>query len=162
VGPSCEQTQKVADIFANAHIPCRVSDNIDGELWSKLVWNCALNAVSALGQATYGQIAESVDARKVVEAVVDEVLQVAHAAHVALPGIEDAKAAMAGAMRISTQMSQALSSTAQDTMRGKRTEIDSLNGYVSRRGAELGVPTPVNHALFALVKLLESRSGSLN
>ena len=40
-------------------------------------------------------------------------------------------------------------------MRGKRTEIDSLNGYISRRGAELGVPTPVNHALYALVKLAE-------
>jgi 2-dehydropantoate 2-reductase len=52
-------------------------------------------------------------------------------------------------------MSGAISSTGQDLMRGKRTEIDSLNGYISRRGAELGVPTPVNHALYALVKLAE-------
>ena len=64
---------------------------------------------------------------------------------------------MAGAMKIATQMAGALSSTAQDINRGKRTEIDSLNGYISRRGAELGVPTPVNHALFTLVKLLERR-----
>jgi 2-dehydropantoate 2-reductase len=55
-------------------------------------------------------------------------------------------------------MSEALSSTAQDLLRGKRTEIDSLNGYISRRGAALGVATPINHALFALVKLAESRS----
>ncbi len=55
-------------------------------------------------------------------------------------------------------MAEALSSTGQDLNRGKRTEIDSLNGYVSRRGAELGVPTPVNQALFALVKLAESGS----
>jgi 2-dehydropantoate 2-reductase len=41
-------------------------------------------------------------------------------------------------------------------MRGKRTEIDSLNGYIARRGAELGIPTPVNHALYTLVKLAEA------
>jgi 2-dehydropantoate 2-reductase len=41
--------------------------------------------------------------------------------------------------------------------RGKRTEIDSLNGYIARRGAELGVSTPINHALFTLVKLAEGR-----
>jgi 2-dehydropantoate 2-reductase len=40
-------------------------------------------------------------------------------------------------------------------MRGKRTEIDSLNGYIARRGAELGVPTPTHQALYTLVKLAE-------
>ena len=58
-------------------------------------------------------------------------------------------------LSIASSMAGALSSTAQDIARGKRTEIDSLNGYVSRRGAELGVPTPVNQTLHALVKLLE-------
>jgi 2-dehydropantoate 2-reductase len=53
-------------------------------------------------------------------------------------------------------MSGALSSTAQDLGRGKLTEIDSLNGYVARRGAALGIPTPVNETLTALVKFLES------
>jgi 2-dehydropantoate 2-reductase len=43
-------------------------------------------------------------------------------------------------------------------MRGKRTEIDSLNGYIARRGTDLGVLTPVNHALYTLVKLAENRS----
>jgi 2-dehydropantoate 2-reductase len=49
------------------------------------------------------------------------------------------------------------SSTAQDIARGRRTEIDSLNGYVARLGEELGIPTPVNRTLHALVKLLEER-----
>jgi 2-dehydropantoate 2-reductase len=52
-------------------------------------------------------------------------------------------------------MPSTISSTAQDISRGKHTEIDSLNGYVARRGAELGVATPVNQTLYALVKLLE-------
>ena len=158
IGPRSERTERVAALFARANVPCRISENIEGELWTKLVWNCALNAVSALGRAKYGQIAASVDAWKVVASAVHEVLAVARAANVYPPGLEDLKAALAGALMVATQMSEALSSTAQDMNRGKRTEIDSLNGYVSRRGAELGVPTPVNHALYALVKLAEGRS----
>jgi 2-dehydropantoate 2-reductase len=158
VGPKNEKTERVAALFARANVPCRVSENIEGELWTKLIWNCALNAVSALGHAKYGQIAGSADAWKVVETAVYEVLAVAKAANIHPPGLEDPKAALAGALKIATQMAEALSSTAQDMNRGKLTEIDSLNGYVSRRGAELGVPTPVNHALYALVKLAEGRS----
>jgi len=157
-GPKSEKTERVASLFSRANVPCRISDNIAGELWTKLIWNCALNAVSALGRAKYGQIAASADARKVVETLVDEVLAVARAADIHPPGLEDPKAAIGGAFRIAAQMAEALSSTAQDMNRGKRTEIDSLNGYVSRRGRELGVPTPVNHALYALVKLAEGRS----
>jgi 2-dehydropantoate 2-reductase len=157
-GPKNEKTERVAALFSRAGVPCRISENMDGELWTKLIWNCALNAVSALGRAKYGQIAASADARKVVETVVDEVLAVARAANIHPPGLEDPKTAIAGAFKIATQMAEALSSTAQDMNRGKRTEIDSLNGYISRRGAELDVPTPVNHALYALVKLAEGRS----
>jgi 2-dehydropantoate 2-reductase len=158
VGPRNPPTERVAELFERANVPCRISDNIQGELWTKLIWNCALNAVSALGRAKYGQIAASDDALKVVETVVYEVLAVARAANIHPPGLEDPKAALAGAFKIASQMPEALSSTGQDMLRGKRTEIDSLNGYISRRGAELGVPTPVNHALYTLVKLAEGRS----
>ncbi|HEX4543056.1 MAG TPA: 2-dehydropantoate 2-reductase [Candidatus Acidoferrum sp.] len=158
VGPRNEKTERIAALFSRASVPCRISENIQGELWTKLVWNCALNAVSALGRAKYGNIAASADAWKVVETAVYEVLAVARAADIHPPGLEDPKAALAGALKIATQMAEALSSTAQDMNRGKRTEIDSLNGYVALRGAELGVPTPVNHALYALVKLAEGRS----
>jgi 2-dehydropantoate 2-reductase len=157
-GPRNEKTERIAALFSRANVPCRISENIQGELWTKLVWNCALNAVSALGRAKYGNIAASADAWKVVETAVYEVLAVARAADIHPPGLEDPKAALAGALKIATQMAEALSSTAQDMNRGKRTEIDSLNGYVALRGAELGVPTPVNHALYALVKLAEGRS----
>ena len=158
VGPPNARTGTFAALFERAGVPCRISENIDGELWTKLIWNCALNAISALGRAKYGQIAASEDARKVVESAVNEVLAVAAAAHIQLPGVADLKAGLAGALQIATQMAGAISSTGQDLMRGKRTEIDSLNGYIARRGAELGVPTPVNHALYALVKLAEERS----
>jgi len=157
VGPRNTKTERVAGLFERAGVNCRISENIAGELWTKLTWNCALNAISALGKAKYGQIAASEDARKVVEDVVREVLAVARAAKVQMPGLEELSAALAGAIKIATQMAGALSSTAQDLNRGKLTEIDSLNGYIARRGAELGVPAPLNHALYTLVKLAEGR-----
>jgi len=160
VGPRNPRSERIAALFERASVACRISDNIDGELWTKLTWNCALNAVSALGRAKYGQIAASADARKVVETLVYEVLAVAKAANIHPPGFEDPQVAIAGSFKIATQMAEALSSTAQDMNRGKRTEIDSLNGYIARRGAELGVSTPVNHALYALVKLAEGELAS--
>ncbi len=155
IGPPSERTTHLADLFGRAGIPCRVSDNIEGELWLKLLRNCALNAISALGKSRYGEIVQSDDAKKLMEQIVDEVLAVARAADVLLPGVHDRKSGMAAAMELATQMADAFSSTAQDLNRHRLTEIDALNGYISRRGTELGIPVPVNHALFTLVKLAE-------
>jgi len=155
IGPPSKQTTELADLFIRAGIPCRVSDNIEGELWLKLLRNCALNAISALGHIRYGQIVQSDDAKKLMEQIVDEVLAVARAANVVLPGVHDRNSGMASATELATQMAGAFSSTAQDLNRGRLTEIDALNGYISRRGAQLGIPVPANHALFTLVKLVE-------
>jgi 2-dehydropantoate 2-reductase len=155
IGPPSERTTQLADVFIRAGIPCRVSENIEGELWLKLLRNCALNAISALGHVRYGQIAQSDDAKELMEQIVDEVLAVARAAGVVLPRVDDRGSGMAAAMELATQMADAFSSTAQDLDRGRLTEIDALNGYISRRGAELGIHVPVNHALFTLVKLAE-------
>jgi 2-dehydropantoate 2-reductase len=58
---------------------------------------------------------------------------------------------------IAATMPGQTSSTAQDLARGRPTEIDHLNGLVARRGAALGIATPLNRALWALVKQLETR-----
>jgi len=155
IGPDRTATRSAAEVLRQAAVPCRVSNDIEGELWSKLLWNCALNAVSAVGRARYREIARNEDARKLVTTVVDECMAVARAAGVRLAGVDDAQAGFAGAIKIATDMAEQMSSTAQDLLRGRLTEIESLNGYIVRRGAELSVPTPVNHALYTLVKLLE-------
>jgi len=67
-------------MFTRAKVPCRISENLTGELWTKLVWNCALNALSALGKVTYGEIIASADAKILLEGTVYEVLAVARAA----------------------------------------------------------------------------------
>lgn len=142
---------RVADCFLRASVPCRISENIDGDLWAKLVWNCAGNAITALGRASYGQIARSESALQIFLAAANETMAVARAAGISLPPVDLANANV----KLARDLGNATSSTAQDVQRGKRTEIDSLNGYVVRRGAEHGVPTPVNSTLTALVKLLE-------
>src|SRR5215469_17790353 len=64
IGPHSSVVDKTAAFFERAKLPCRISDNIEGELWTKLVWNCALNAVSGLGRVTYGEIIDSADAKR--------------------------------------------------------------------------------------------------
>jgi 2-dehydropantoate 2-reductase len=160
LGPQNGITERVAAVFTRANIPCRISENLTGELWTKLVWNCALNAMSALGKVTYGEIISSADAKQLLETTVYEVLAVAKAAGIKPAGFEDPKAALVGGYKIAEQMAATRSSTAQDMMRGKKTEIDSLNGFIVRRGKELNIPVPVNHALCTLVKLAESHAQS--
>ena len=156
LGPENDVTKRIASLFIRAGVPCRISENLAGELWTKLVWNCALNAISALGKANYGEILASGDAKELLQGVIYEVLAVAKIAGITLPIFADPKAAIAGAYKVAEQMAATRSSTAQDMMRGKKTEIDSLNGFIVRQGRELGVATPINHALFTLVKLAES------
>jgi len=155
VGPRNSQSGRVSALFERAGVRCRIAEDIEGELWAKLTWNCALNAISALGRVTYEQIAANSDARKLVETAVYELLAVARAAGVHPPGLAEPQVALEGSFKMAAQLAGAYSSTAQDIMRGKRTEIDSLNGYIARRGAELGVPTPIHQALCTLVKLAE-------
>src|SRR5215471_19374644 len=87
IGPPSEKTTELSEHFVRAGIPCRISENIEGELWLKLLRNCALNAISALGHTRYGEIAQSEDVKKLMRDVVDEVLAVARAARVVLPGV---------------------------------------------------------------------------
>lgn len=155
LGPKNEITERVAAVFNRANVPCRISENLAGELWTKLVWNCALNALSALGKVTYGEILASADSRQLLETTVYEVLAVAKASGIQPAGLEDPKTALAGAYKVAQSMAATRSSTAQDMMRGKKTEIDSLNGFIVRRARELNIAVPVNHALFTLVKLAE-------
>lgn len=143
--------ERIRDAFLRAGVPCVVSDNIEGELWTKLIMNCAYNAVSALSKTRYGRLVANAGTREVMRQATEETLRVGRAAGVRFPEGD----LLAAVYKLGEVMSGALSSTAQDISRGKRTEIDSLNGYVARRGAELKVAVPVNQALYALVKMLE-------
>lgn len=144
--------QQLVNLFASARVPVRISPDVMAELWSKLMVNCAYNAVSGLAQAPYAALAALPAVLELQQAVVHEVVALARAEGVALP----LDASLEAMVRIAAAMPAQLSSTAQDMARRRPSEIDHLNGFVARRGRELGVHTPVNQALWALVKLVES------
>ncbi len=138
-------------MFESAGVPCPIAPDIEAALWAKLTLNCAFNAVSALGQSRYGRMAASPPVRAVMEDAVREAVALARAEGVAL----DPDAMIAATWKLAAAMAEQVSSTAQDLQRGKPTEIDALNGFVAERGAALGIATPVNRTLQALVKLRE-------
>jgi 2-dehydropantoate 2-reductase len=143
----------LAAMFETAGVPCPVAADIDAALWTKLTLNCAFNAISALGDAQYGRMAGMPEIRSVMEGAVRETVAVAHGDAVRL----DADELVAATWKLAEAMAEQNSSTAQDLQRGKPTEIDALNGFVVQRGMALGIPTPVNRTLHALVKLREKR-----
>jgi 2-dehydropantoate 2-reductase len=150
IGPG-ESSKTIVAAFAKAGVAVEISDNVAGALWAKLIVNCAYNALSAITQLPYGRLVQGAGVPAVMDDVVDECLAVALAAKVQVPA--DMHASV---RRIAQTMPAQYSSTAQDLARQKKTEIDHLNGFVVRKGEALGVPTPVNRVLLALVKLRES------
>jgi 2-dehydropantoate 2-reductase len=141
----------LAEMFEHAGVPCPLSDHIEVDLWTKMITNCVFNSMSALARAKYARLTGNRVTADVIRMIVEEAAAVAGALGVSL----DSAAVRETALQLGTTMAGATSSMAQDLARGRITEIDSLNGYIVRRGAELGVPTPVNQVLHALVKVLE-------
>ena len=149
-------SEAVAQALNAAGVPTDLSFNVRGALWAKLILNCAYNAVSAITQLPYGTTSAGEGVQAVMQDVVAECLAVATADDVQVPG--DVRAAV---QNIAATMPTQLSSTAQDLARGKNSEIDYLNGFIIRRGEALGVATPANRVLWALVKLLEAKAAAV-
>jgi 2-dehydropantoate 2-reductase len=154
IGPF-DRSAEVVALFAAAGVPVQISDNVAGALWAKLIINCVYNGLSAITRMPYGRIVQGEGVPAMMEDIVAECLAVARADGVEVPG--DIRAAVAG---IAVSMATQISSTAHDVARGRKSEIDHINGYVLRRGEALDIATPVNRALHALVRLIEARTAS--
>lgn len=136
---------------AKSGIPVGLSDHVIGELWAKLVINCAYNALSALTRLPYGQLVRHAGIWDVMRDIERECLAVARADGVTVAG--DTWTAIE---RIAETMATQISSTARDVMRSHPSEIDHLNGYVMRRAAAHALPVPANRLLHTLVKIAEN------
>ncbi|WP_353234492.1 ketopantoate reductase family protein [Diaphorobacter ruginosibacter] len=145
------RSDQVARQFTAAGIPTQVSGNVRGALWSKLVINCAYNALSALTQMPYGWLVEQSGVNPLIDEIIDECLAVARADGIGLP--DNLRAAVHG---LPQTMPGQHSSTAQDLARGKLTEIEHLNGYVVQRARARSIATPVNNTLLVLVQLAQT------
>ena len=138
-------------LFGAAGVSLSISDDLQRELWGKLVLNSVYNALSAVLQQPYGVLAGAAEGRWLIGELLRECHAVAAAVGVTLPAAIDATV-----QGLPEWMPQQRSSTAQDLARGRRSEIDHLNGVIVRCAAAHGIAAPINRTLLALVKLLEA------
>lgn len=121
-------------------------------LWGKLVINAAINPITALLKTPNGEILEKPTARALMASVAREAAAVAVAKGVSLPYPDPVVATES----ITRRTAKNLSSMLQDVLRGAPTEIDAINGAIVEMGEQMGVPTPLNRTLWALVKAFEN------
>ena len=143
--------QMLLALFGEAGIPARISPKISEDLWAKLIVNCVYNALSGITRLPYGQLVQTPGAPETMRAILAECLQVAAADGISVPA--DIQHTVSS---IAQTMPHQYSSTAQDLRRGRRTEIDCLNGYVVARAQVHDINVPVNRLLHMLVKLQEN------
>jgi 2-dehydropantoate 2-reductase len=148
------ELEQICDLFLSAQIPCSVSSNIQRELWLKFLVNCSYNGISAIGQITYGEMVQQESIQQLIKDLTDEFLLVADQEGI---NISLAEAQMVNE-QIAKTMSGQRSSTAQDLLRHKPTEIDYLNGLIVRKAKQHGLDVPNHQAIYALVKMIEQKN----
>jgi len=145
-------TRSVREIFNKAGLDTKISRDIKGVLWSKLIINAGINALTALTRLPNGKLVEFEGTRKLMREASAEAVKVAKRKRIKL--IYDDPLAKVEAVCEATSAN--ISSMLQDILKKKRTEIDFINGVIVRHGQELGVPVPVNSMLVDLVKSIEA------
>jgi 2-dehydropantoate 2-reductase len=145
------RVQAAADLFNQCGLETHVTSRVDSLVWGKLAVNAGINPLTALLRVPNGALADSPRAKEVMRAAADEVAALADAQGIPLP-FESAADRCEEVARLTAHNR---SSMLQDTLRGVETEIEVICGAVARKGEELGVPTPINAALYRMVKALE-------
>ncbi len=149
---SPNEIERLAEACTRGGMPTHAVSDARPAQWRKVVFNAATNPVGALTGLTHGRVCERPDLRALVSSLVDEGKAVAGAQGITLDA--DPEELIDHAARPDVAYDHK-ASMLQDVEAHRRTEIDYLNGGISRFGRELGVPTPLNVALTALVKALE-------
>lgn len=144
--------EKLAKIFSQAGIPALPTEEITSYLWAKVLYNASLNPLSVLLGASYGELAENPETRLLLEQVIREIFEVAHAEEVPLFWNEAEGYLEKFFGREVPATAKHRSSMLQAIEEGRRLDIDALNGFIVRLAEKHGIPVPVNRTLLALVK----------
>jgi 2-dehydropantoate 2-reductase len=142
----------IREVFNKAGIETRLTKDIKALLWSKLIINVGINALTAVTRLNNGRLTEFESTRQILQDAVNEAIRVAKKKRVKL--IYDDPLSKVEAVCEAT--SQNVSSMLQDVLKRKKTEIDFINGVIVRQAQALGIPAPVNTVLTNLVKAIES------
>lgn len=152
-----KQVENIAQIFTESGISAAATPEIMKYIWGKLLLNCCLNALSAILEFNYRELWESPEVREIQSSIIEEVFAVARAKGIELAWHEPKEYEPVLFDFIIPQSFAHSSSMFQDIKRGKRTEIDSINGAIAKLGKELGVETPANDLLAKLAKAKEKQ-----
>jgi 2-dehydropantoate 2-reductase len=148
------RAEMIARVFTEAGIPTKASDNILRDKWMKAFYNIALNPLSAILGVPYGELEKREETKRIMRGLLKEAFRVAEALEIPLRVTwEDYFEYLIEKQLPPTALH--FSSMLQDIERGRRTEIDYLNGAVSALGKDLGVETPVNDTITDIMKALE-------
>jgi 2-dehydropantoate 2-reductase len=147
-----DQIERLAEACTRAGMPTSAVPDARGPQWRKLIFNAATNPLGALTDLTHGRVCEQPPLRALVTGLVDEGKAVAAAQGIELDA--DPEELIDHAARPDVAYDHK-ASMLQDVEARRQTEIDYLNGGVVRFGEEHGVPTPLNRAIWSLVKGLE-------
>jgi len=145
------ELRAIREVFNKVGLETRISRDIKGLLWSKLIINAGINALTAITRLNNGRLIEFESTRRILRDAVTEAIRIAKRKRIKL--IYDDPLAKVEAVCEATAAN--VSSMLQDVLRKRRTEIDFINGVIVRQGQELGIPTPVNSLLVNLVKTIE-------
>jgi len=148
-----EFAERVAALFRKAGLEAKVSENIVGWKWAKAIVNSAINPIGAIMGVKNGYILENEYLLALATEVVKEGCQVA-----TQKGIEFEVHPMDLLLETLERTRENYNSMLQDIKRGKRTEIDFINGKIIEYGKDVGLKTPLNFALWSLVKAKESQT----
>jgi 2-dehydropantoate 2-reductase len=145
--------EQLADACTRGGMPTQAVADARGPQWRKLIFNAATNPIGALTGLTHGRVVEDAGLRRLVSQLVDEGKAVAAAQGIELDA--DPEELIDHAARPDVAYDHK-ASMLQDVEARRPTEIDYLNGGISRFGREQSVPTPMNDAVTALIKGLEA------
>ena len=154
--------------------PVEISTNLYGVIWSKLAINCSANSLSGITGLLMGEILKSKQGRELFFAIYREAVELSKLQNIKLEKVYNNDPYLLympknanfvernykmNVLKIAgkKRFGKVKVSMLQDIERGKKTEIDYLNGYISKKGKELDFPTPVNDKLTELIKLIESK-----
>jgi 2-dehydropantoate 2-reductase len=145
--------KKMAECFNRAGIETAVADDVRSLIWSKLLVNVGINAVTALTGIRNGQLLDLESTRWISQTAVEEAMAVARNL-----GVRVRDDAVSHVFQIAEATAANRSSMGQDLDHKRRTEIDAINGYVVREAEKLGLPVPVNRTLSGLIETLQEHS----
>jgi len=151
-GKTSVQMRSIRELFNKASLDTKISQDIKGFLWSKLIVNTGINALTAITRLPNGSLLDFEGSRKILREAVTEAVKVAKRKRIKI-SYDDP---LAKVESVCESTATNVSSMLQDVLRKKRTEIDFINGVIVRFGQELGIAVPVNSILVALVKVIES------